>query len=110
MDEEVEVEEEEEEVEQETAAGAVILIEQTRELKSCARPVRPPAHAESISVAMFAVDRRGQPKRAPKTAWRGVQLKKRKWKKYSMSTWFLTSQLSFCLAPLQRRFTCSLAQ
>ena len=57
-EEEVEVEEEE------TAAGDVVLIEETRELKSCARPVRPPAHAESVGAAMVAVDRGDLTKRA----------------------------------------------
>lgn len=59
-DEEVEVEVEEEE----TAAGDVVLIEETRELKSCARPVRPLAHAESVGAAMVAVDRGDLTKRA----------------------------------------------
>ena len=64
-EEEVEVEVEVEVEQEETAAGDVALIESlTRELKSCARPVRRPAHAESVSAAMVAVDRGDLTKRA----------------------------------------------
>jgi hypothetical protein len=67
----------EEEVEVEEAkAAAGVLIEEIKELKSCARPVRPfEDAAESASVVMLVFGSKGR-RGAPNSLWRGEQKKK----------------------------------
>lgn len=71
----------EEEVEVEEAkAAAGVLIEEIKELKSCARPVRPfEDAAESASVVMLVFGSKGR-RGAPNSLWRGEQKKKANWK------------------------------
>jgi len=67
----------EEEVEVEEAkAAAGVLIEEIKQLKSCARPVRPfEDAAESASVVMLVFGSKGR-RGAPNSLWRGEQKKK----------------------------------
>ena len=66
----------EEEVEVEEAkAAAGVLIEEIKQLKSCARPVRPfEDAAESASVVMLVFGSKGR-RGAPNSLWRGEQKK-----------------------------------
>ena len=87
-EEEEEVEVEEVEEVEATAAGGADLIEESKELQSCARHVRPLADAaESISVAMLAADQKG----TRRSLWQeACKAKKNRWKKRK---WFDVEEL-----------------